>query len=190
MWLPPPPWLVRVAGGRAVDGRCSPTSASPACLCHVMAIMLLRHLHDMPSFVQSLCRCAEASWHIASEVGMPPIQVARLLAAPVVAAVDCGRAPVVAAVQRLLFGARMQALLVWLLVEIIEGMERPDAAAAAALEALGEEGGAGAGFGGWAGWGGKRSREACKAKIDVKAGAVLLPRTAVNRKLPRCCAQC
>lgn len=74
---------------------------------------------------------------------MPPLQVARLLAAPMVAAVDGGRAAAVAAVQRLLFGARMQPLLVWLLVEVIDGMDRPDAAAAAALEALGEEGGAG-----------------------------------------------
>lgn len=74
---------------------------------------------------------------------MLPIQVARLLAAPVVAAVDSGRAAAVAAVQRLLFGARMQPLLVWLLVEMIEGMDRPDAAAAAALEGLTEEGGAG-----------------------------------------------
>ena len=74
---------------------------------------------------------------------MQPIQVARMLAAPVVAAVDSGRAAAVAAVQRLLFGARMQPLLVWLLVEMIEGMDRPGAAAAAALEGLNEEGGAG-----------------------------------------------
>lgn len=74
---------------------------------------------------------------------MQPVQVARLLAAPAVAAADRGSVDVVATVVQLLFGSRMQPLLVWLLVEMVEGMDRPDAAAAAALACLQEEGGAG-----------------------------------------------
>lgn len=151
MWQQQPLWQVWVAGDRvccwtgwhppeqqhydqagAPEHRIYSSSALQTAIARPLAS--LPHL-PTPS--------AEASWHIAGEVGMQPIQVARMLAAPVVAAVDSGRAAAVAAVQRLLFGARMQPLLVWLLVEMIEGMDRPGAAAAAALEGLNEEGGAG-----------------------------------------------
>lgn len=115
--------------GTAVEPACDQPPCPPAC---------------PKSRSKMLPPTAEASWSIAGHIGWLSSRVALLLAPPVVAAVDGGRAGAVAAVLCLLFAARVQPLLMWLVVEIVATLERPDAAAAAAWEAMQLEGGAGA----------------------------------------------
>lgn len=71
------------------------------------------------------------------------MQTAALLAPAVVSAVDAGHVAAVAHTLQLLFNARQQPLLMWLLVAVTTGLERPDAAAAVAWEAMHHSGGSG-----------------------------------------------
>jgi hypothetical protein len=88
---------------------------------------------------------AGAFWNVAAAAGLQPYQAGKVLAPPVVAAVDSGAVCTVAAVQRLLFADRLQPLLVWLLEAMVRDLERVDAAAAAAWEVLRAPGVLGAG---------------------------------------------
>ena len=78
---------------------------------------------------------------MAAAAGLQPYHAAKVLAPPAVAAIDGGAVSPVAAVQRLLFAARLQPLLVWLLEAMVRDLERVDAAAAAAWQILRQPGG-------------------------------------------------
>lgn len=84
---------------------------------------------------------------MAAAAGWQPAQTAALLAPAIVSAVDGGHVPAVAQAMQLLFNARQQPLLMWLLEAMAAGLERADAAAAVAWEAMQHPGGAGKGTG-------------------------------------------
>ncbi|KAL4428435.1 hypothetical protein ABPG75_002524 [Micractinium tetrahymenae] len=140
------PILTDVAVQLAIKGQAAAAGAlcvaaaeqGPAPLVHRLCVGLLTGGHTAAA-----AATAEACWRVAAAAGWQPMQTAALLAPAVVSAVDGGHAPAVAQTLQLLFNARQQPLLMWLLEAMAAGLERPDAAAAVAWEAMQHAGGAG-----------------------------------------------
>ncbi|GAB4813963.1 hypothetical protein N2152v2_001009 [Parachlorella kessleri] len=131
-------WIIR-QGHKAEAGRMCTAAVEGGSAATVQQLSWLLLSAPPASRDNCLLTAAEvtaAFWAAGAVQGWPPEAVPRVMAPPVLQAIDAGFAGRVAAVQRLLFKQQLQPLLMWMQRAVVEDFGRPDAAAEACWDLM------------------------------------------------------